>query len=628
MSLSTSARRPLSSRCASAPCRTTCAAHERACAESYFEVHVPLSESRIGAKARSAASARSTSACFGRGVSAEAHREASNVNTVHACAIPALNRRHRRRCVRCETFGTRFFNARRVLPKFSKSASRSARRAMGAAKHARLVSCHRAMPPGRSRSKARAACVAAASSASALASAAFFAFLCSDDAFFSRVLFFPKKEAPNVVVVFVAPPSPDDDAPSPPSRGAAEVCLAASARRSSGVLTLRRAAASFPSAAAAAAAASSSSWSSSENSDAAAASPRLENVFTPFSPDAGSVQRSKPPGDIASAPSAAHAAATAPASAPSACGAAAKVMKSARAGASKAIAARRSSAAAARVSGRRGRELFRFLFRSSAKDAFDKKPFERFAVEETIAPTVLSAARRTARAPLGDPSADAARSGARRRSFSAAATTPPAAPRIDSAWPLFASLVNASSAPIRFAARNDAPATSGDNPAVSPARSRRETREGAFLSSSANATATSSLTHENSATSFPTKNRFARTFAAVTRTAGPAHPPHVTRSSASSSGLCASFTSPDELRSVVAAVSARSSNSDRWSGGALASVVGGTSAVRRFSRTDKALIADRARAKHHTLAPRSSVRRPRCLSPAPQAVAEDGSSLP
>ena len=487
-----------------------------------------------------------------------------------------------------------------------------------------MVSCHRAIPPGRSRSNARAACVAAASSASALASAAFFAtFFFSDAAFFS-LLRTPKKEAPNVVV-FVVPASPDDDAPSPPSRGAAEVCLAASARRSSGVFIFKRAAASLPSAAAAAAAASSSSWSSSENSDAAAASPRLENVFTPFSPDAGSVQRSKPPGDVASAPSAAHAAATAPASAPSACGAAAEEPSAARAGASKAIAARRSSAAAARVSGRSGRD--RFLFRSSANDAEDGKPFEP-AVEETIAPTVLSAARRTARAPLADPSADAARSGARRRSFSAAATTPPAAPRIDSAWPLFASLVNASSAPIRFAARNDAPATSGGVPAVSPARSRRETREGAFLSSSANATATSSLTHEYSATSFPTKNRFARTFAAVTRTAGPAHPPHVTRSSASSSGLCASFTSPDELRSVVAAVSARSSNSDRWSGGALASVVGGTSAVRRFSRADKALIADRARAKHHTLAPWSSVRRPRCLSPAPQAVARTARPFP
>ena len=86
---------------------------------------------------------------------------------------------------------------------------------------------------------------------------------------------------------------------------------------------------------------------------------------------------------------------------------------------------------------------------------------------------------------------------------------------------------------------------------------------GAFLSSSANATATSSLTHEYSAFSFPTKNRFARTFAAVTRTAGPAHPPHVTRSNTSSSGLCTSFTSPGALRSVVAAVSASSSNSNR-----------------------------------------------------------------
>ena len=186
------------------------------------------------------------------------------------------------------------------------------------------------MPPGRSRSSARAACSAAASSASALASAAFLLWEDAETEADAREgfsdaspLFFPKKEARTNVDGFadarsrlvppLIPGVPDDDAPSPPSPCADDVCLAASARRSSGVLILRRAAASFPNAAAAAAAASSSSWSSSKNSVAAAASPRLANG--PPASLAESVHRSNPPGEVASAPSATHAAVTAPASA-------------------------------------------------------------------------------------------------------------------------------------------------------------------------------------------------------------------------------------------------------------------------------------------------------------------------
>ena len=579
MSLSVSARRPLSSRCGSAPCRTTCAAHKRACAGSPPSSQSARARARRapssctsargeseprrlapapGAKARSAASARSTSACLGKGASCA--REASRANSVHASAIPALNRR---RAFVVDSLVSRVVANDDDLVFFrlgaSDSASRRARTKTGAAKHFRTVSSHNAMPPGRSRSKARVAsfCAffAAASSASAFFSAAFL-FLCVSAASPRFLAEDEKKEAPNVDVFVVdrppplAFPSPDDDAPSPPFRSAAEVCLAASSRRSSGVLTRRRAAASFPRAAAAAAAASSSSWSSSENSVDATASPRERLADSPAGVSAGSVHRSKPPGEVASAPSATHAAATAPASAP---------RRSAREekNASNLTAARRSLAAATRVSGRRGRADRRVSFPAGDSSSYDE---DDTYVEETIAPTVLSAARRTARAPFGDPSAAAARSGARRRSRSAAATTPPAAPRMASTCPLFASLVNASSAPILLAARDErCPKTKRTFSFDARAIDRPE----AFLSSSANATATSSLTHEYRATSFPTKNRFARTFAAVTRTAGPAHPPHVTRSITSSSDLCASFTSADELRSVVAAVSARSSNNDR-----------------------------------------------------------------
>ena len=448
-----------------------------------------------------------------------------------------------------------FFRASRAT-RFD-SASRRARTYTGAEKHFRTVSSHNAMPPGRSRSKARVACAAAASSASAFFSAALLFISAASPRFLEE----EKKEAPNVDVFVVdrppplASPSPDVLAPSPPFRSAAEVPLATSSRRSSDVLTRRRAAASFPSAAAAAAAASSSSWSSSENSVDATASPTVADG-PPCGVSAGSVHMSKPPGEVASLPSATHAAATAPASA-SFCAffcCADKLeapFRNSREGASNFTAARRSLAAATRVSGRRGRAERRVSFPA----------FPDSEAEETIAPTHRSAARRTARAPFADPSAAAARSGARRRSRSAAATTPPAAPRMASACPLFASLVKASSAPIRLAARRERyPATSVTFSLDARAIDRPFF---AFLSSSANATATSSLTHEYRATSFPTKNRFARTFAAVTRTAGPAHPPHVTRSITSSSDLCASFTSADELRSVVAAVSARSSNNDR-----------------------------------------------------------------
>ena len=127
---------------------------------------------------------------------------------------------------------------------------------------------------------------------------------------------------------------------------------------------------------------------------------------------------------------------------------------------------------------------------------------------------------------------------------------------------------------------------------------------------------------------FPTKGRFARTFAAQDPHRRPGPPAARHAEQRIPSGLCASFTSPDELRSVVAAAPREARTAIAGPRARRRSVVGGTSAVRRFSRAlDKALIADRARGQAPLARALVYVRRPRCLTPRRRQW-QIGSSLP